>query len=251
MGEAPMNLDLLTIRLRKLAAISVRPSYRGAFLRHGVAPAIEHEAVLSGLDFDFVADVGANRGQFSLVCRHVRPKARIVAFEPLAEPAQVYRALFAGDPLVRLHECALAPARGEMVMHVSGRDDSSSLLPISHIQSEHFPGTEAVGTRRVVTGPLSDFVSPVDFGRRNLLKIDVQGFELEVLKSAEALLGQFRWIYAECSFVPLYEGQALAEEVIAWLAARQFDLVGRLNSSHGRDGLPLQADLLFQARTAS
>ena len=79
-----MNLDLLTIRLRKLAAIAVRWSYRGAFVRHGVAPAIEHEAVLGGLDFDFVADVGANRGQFSLVCRRVRPKARIVAFEPLA-----------------------------------------------------------------------------------------------------------------------------------------------------------------------
>ena len=245
-----MDLNLLTIRLRKLVAIAARPLYRRAFLRHGVAPAIEHEPVLRGLPFDFVADVGANRGQFSLVCRRINPKARIVAFEPLAEPAQTYRALFAGDSLVRLHECALAPARGEMTMHVSGRDDSSSLLPISPIQSEHFPGTESVGTRRVATGPLSDFVSPADLGGGNLLKIDVQGFELEVLKSAELLLPQFRWIYAECSFVPLYEGQALAEEVIAWLEARRFHLVSRFNPSHGRDGLPLQADLLFQARAA-
>ena len=246
-----MNLDLLTIRLRKLAAIAVRSSYRGAFLRHGVAPAIEHEAVLRGLDFDFVADVGANRGQFSLVCRHVRPQARIVAFEPLPEPAALYRALFGDDPGVRLHACALAPRRGEMTMHVSGREDSSSLLPISDLQSRNFPGTEGVGVCRVPVGPLSDFVGPQDLGGQNLLKIDVQGFELEVLKSAESLLPQFRWVYAECSFVPLYEGQALADEVIQWLKTRRFDLIGRFNPSRGRDDRPLQADLLFRLRDAA
>jgi FkbM family methyltransferase len=246
--DVPMNLDLLTIRLRKLAAIAVQSSYRGAFLRHGVAPAIEHEAVLRGLDFDFVVDVGANRGQFSLVCRHVRPRAQIVSFEPLPGPAAIYRALFEGDPRVRLQACALAPQRGEMTMHVSNREDSSSLLPISALQSENFPGTESVGVTSVPVGPLSDFLRPDDLGRQNLLKIDVQGFELEVLKSAEPLLPRFRWIYAECSSVPLYEGQALADEVIQWLKIRQFDLVGRFNPSRGRDGTPLQADLLFQLR---
>ena len=245
-----MNLELLTVRLRKLAAIAARSSYRGAFLRHGVAPAIEHEVVLGGLDFDFVADVGANRGQFSLVCRRIRPQARIAAFEPLAGPAAIYRALFGGDSRVRLHECALAPQRGEMTMHVSGREDSSSLLPISALQSENFPGTGAVGCASVPVGPMSDFIAQDDLGRQNLLKIDVQGFELEVLKSAGPLLSQFRWIYAECSSVPLYEGQALADEVIEWLKARRFDLIGRFNPSRGRDGTPLQADLLFQLRDA-
>jgi len=249
-GKARVDWNLLTIRLRKFAAIATRPSYRRVFLRHRVAPAIEHETLLSGLPFDLVADVGANRGQFSLVCRRIRPKARIVAFEPLPEPARIYRTLFSGDPMVRLHECALAPVRGEMTMHVSGRDDSSSLLPISHIQSKLFPGTRPIGTLRVATGPLPDFVNAPDFGVQNLLKIDVQGFELEVLKSAEALLSQFRWIYVECSFIPLYEGQALAQEVTAWLEARRFDLVGRFNLSLGRDRSPLQADLLFEARTA-
>ncbi len=246
-----MNLDLLTIRLRKLAAIAVRSSYRGAFLRHGVAPAIEHEVVLGGLDFDFVADVGANRGQFSLVCRRIKPQARIAAFEPLPAPAAIYRALFRGDPGVRLHACALAPQRGEMTMHVSGREDSSSLLPISDLQSRNFPGTEEVGICRVPVGPLSDFVGREDLGGQNLLKIDVQGFELEVLKSAETLLSQFRWVYAECSSVPLYEGQALADEVVQWLKARRFDLIGRFNPSCGRDGTPLQADLLFLLRDAA
>ncbi len=245
-----MNPALLALRLRKLAAIAIHPLYRAAYLRGGVAPAIEHEAVLEGLDFNFVVDVGANRGQFSLVCRHLRPSAPIVAFEPLPGPAAIYDALFRKASAVRLHPCALAPARGEMIMHISGRDDSSSLLPISDLQQENFPGTQSVGTRQVRTGPLSDYVKSRELGSRSLLKIDVQGFELEVLKSVESLLPKFRWVYAECSYAPLYEGQALAPEVIAWLEARRFRLTGRFNPSYGRDGAPLQADFLFGAGDA-
>jgi len=242
-----VDWDIFWLRARKLTAVAAHPFRYAAFFRHGVAPAIEHSAVLRDLNFDFVVDVGANRGQFSLVCRSVRPAARIVAFEPLAEPARIYRAVFDGDSRVRLHGCALAPLRGEMTINISGRDDSSSLLPISKAQIDNFPGTEKIAARSVITGPLPDFVQPSDLGEANLLKIDVQGFELEVLKSAETLLARFRWIYVECSFVPLYEGQALAGEIMAWLAARGFRLAGRFNPSHARiNGGLLQADLLFQ-----
>lgn len=241
-----MNWGLAWLRLRKLTAIALYGNYRRAFLRHGVAPAIEHVAVLRRLPFDFVVDVGANRGQFSLACRQLRPLAAITAFEPLSEAADIYRALFTGDERVSLHVCALAPERGEMVMHVSARDDSSSLLPISRAQTENFPGTEAIGVRTVAVGPLTDFLGASGLGRRNLLKIDVQGFELEVLKSAGSLLPRFDWIYAECSFVPLYEGQALADEITAFLAGQGFRLSGRFNPSRGQGGVLLQADLLFQ-----
>jgi len=241
-----MNWGLVWLRLRKLTAIALYGNYRRAFLRFGVAPAIEHAAVLSQLPFDFVADVGANRGQFSLICRQLAPQAAIAAFEPLKEAADVYQALFSADGRVRLHVCALAPERGEMTMHLSARDDSSSLLPISAAQTQNFPGTESVGVRRVPVGPLTDFLGAAGLGRRNLFKIDVQGFELEVLKSAGPLLPHFNWIYVECSFVPLYEGQALADEVIAFLAGQGFAPRGRFNQAHGKNGELLQADLLFE-----
>jgi FkbM family methyltransferase len=241
-----MNWGLAWLRLRKLTAIALTGNYRRAFLRFGVAPAAEHAAVLRQLPFDFVADVGANRGQFSLLCRQLAPRAAISAFEPLKEAADIYRALFSADGRVRLHVCALAPERGEMTMHLSARDDSSSLLPISSAQTENFPGTESVGVRRVPVGPLTDFLAREELGSRNLLKIDVQGFELEVLKSAGALLPRFDWVYVECSFVPLYEGQALADEVIAFLAGRGFGLRGRFNQAYGKNGGLLQADLLFE-----
>jgi FkbM family methyltransferase len=247
-GMDGLKGQLFWIRLRKLKAIASHSFYRKAFLSHRVAPAIEHESVLRGLGLDFVVDVGANRGQFSLVCRRLFPEAAIVGFEPQDGAAGVYRALFANDTRVRLHESALAAERGQMMMHISARDDSSSLLPISGAQTGYFPGTEAVGTRMVAVGFLQDFVQPSEFGKRAFLKVDVQGFELEVLKAAEPLLASFGWIYVECSFVQLYEGQPLAPEILAWLEERNFAVAGNFNPTTARDGTRLQADLLFRNR---
>ncbi len=105
----------------------------------------------------------------------------------------------------------------------------------------------------LTVGPLSDFIAPEELGAANLLKIDVQGFELEVLKSAESLLPRLRWIYAECSFVPLYEaGQALADEVTAFILAERgfLALSGRSSilPAIERGGALLQMDFLFRAR---
>lgn len=137
-------------------------------------------------------------------------------------------------------------------MHVSARDDASSLLAISKIQTDNFPGTGAVELRTVPIAPMSDFIPASDMGLRNLLKIDVQGFELEVLKSAGPLLPRFQWVYVECSYVALYEGQALVDQVVAYLQEQGFRLSGRFNTSHSRlDGAMLQADLLFESATGA
>lgn len=238
--------QLTRLRARKLAAILCDGYYLGAFLRHGVAPAIEHAALLRGLPFDFVADVGANRGQFSLLCRRLRPEARIAAFEPLAGPAAVYAAVFSSDSRTRLHNCALGVTRGGMMMNIAGREDCSSLLPIAAAQTDNFPGTGKVAEQAVTIAPLTDFVKPSDLGGHSLLKIDVQGYELEVLKSAEPLLPLLRWIYVECSFTPLYEGQPLERDIVAYLQSRGFKRDGQFNPCYAaKSGSLLQADILF------
>ena len=57
-------------------------------LQHGVAAAIEHRRAMGQLNVRTVVDIGANIGQFSLLCRVLYPAAQIYAFEPQDEPAQ-------------------------------------------------------------------------------------------------------------------------------------------------------------------
>ena len=90
-----------------------------------------------------------------------------------------------------------------------------------------------------------EFVSPEEIVRPALLKLDVQGYELKALRGCEELLELFSHIYAECSFLELYTGQALADEVIAWLAKRNFKLRGIYNARYDKKGNAVQCDLLF------
>jgi FkbM family methyltransferase len=232
-------------RAAKLTRLLPHACYRRG-LRFGVAAAIEHAGVVARLKPQLVIDAGANIGQFSLLARHEAHRARIVAFEPLPEPAARYRRLFADDPLVTLHPCALGPQTGQAQIHVSAKADSSSLLPISEEQVRRFPGTQEVAVQTIEIAPLTQFLSAEDIPPASLLKIDVQGFEGAVLDSAGPLLGVIRWIYVELSFLRLYEGQPLADDVKARLAKDGFREIGVHNLVHGADGQPLQADFLFE-----
>ena len=232
----------------KLLRLLPNPVFRHG-LRSGVGAAIEHRDVIAPLRLETIVDVGGNVGQFSLLARALHPNARIYAFEPLPDAAARYRRVFAADRNVTLFQAAISPEAGTATMHVSASADSSSLLPISARQSELFPGTEEVGVTDVEAGPLSDFVSAEDLRAPALLKIDVQGFELEVLRGAGDLLAAFEHVYVEASFEPLYEGQALADDVIAHMRAAGFAEVGRYNVSTGPDGAPIQADFLFHQKS--
>lgn len=241
----------LFYKLSKLVRLCTVPLYRSALMRHGVAAGIEHDRILSmlsGLEpaLTEILDVGANAGQFSLAARRWFPDARILAFEPLSSPADRYRAAFSDDKRAHLFQVAIGPVRTELEMHVSKAIDSSSLLPIGAQQVVLFPGTEEARTERVQVMSLSDALHAVTAPRRALLKIDVQGYELEVLRGSESLLASIGAIYVECSFVELYKGQPLAHEVIDWLHQRGFVLARIGQPLLDSRGLSIQADFLFR-----
>lgn len=231
-------------KIRKAARILANAGYRRALCR-GAAAGIEHEAVLRALALDTIVDIGANRGQFALAVRRCTPRARIISFEPLDGPAATFRRVFAGDSQVVIHSIAIAPESGLKTMHVSGRDDSSSLLPITDLQNQLFRGTAEHNKCDVRTAPLDKYVEASDLRGTSLLKIDVQGYELPVLQGCESLLTLFSYIYAECSFVELYAGQAFAADIIAHLAARNFEFTGVYNVANDVNGIAVQADFLF------
>jgi FkbM family methyltransferase len=232
------------VRIIKLYECLINPAFRQALFRHGVAAEPEHRHLL-GPDLATVVDIGANRGQFTLAVRRWAPQARVVAFEPLPEPADRFRKVFRGDSRVTLHRVAIGPEAGDVTIHVSGCDDSSSVLPIGAMQERLFPGTGEVRTETVPMGRLSDFVSAEEIVFPAMLKLDVQGFELEALRGCEDLLECFACVYAECSFVELYSGQALAHDVIEWLARHGFILTGVYNLCCDKKGKAVQGDFLF------
>ena len=241
------NSQLLLSRIGKFTIVLQSIELLRALFRHKVLASAEHRNVLKPLLVTII-DVGANRGQFALAVRHWAPKANIISFEPLTEPSSLFRKIFNGDSNVTLHRTAIGPEKGTATIHISASDDSSSLLPIAAMQEQLFPGTNEIKTEKIQVGRLSDFVSADQIVSPAMLKLDVQGFELKCLQGCEDLLDRFQQIYVECSFVELYKGQALADEVIAWLRDRNFILQGVYNTFYDSKGAAVQGDFLFANR---
>ena len=157
-----------------------------------------------------------------------------------------YRKVFSGDRKAHLIDGAVGPEAGVFDLHVSAAPDSSSLLEIGPGQTKSFPGTHEVRTLPVRVDRLIHLLSPFRIVRPTLLKLDVQGYELEALRASEEVLAQIDWVYAECSFVSLYRGQALASQIITWLGSHDFTLTGVYNVVSSKiDQRPIQADCLF------
>ena len=239
-----MTFQLLLIRLNKLAQVIRSPRLFRALISNRVLANAEHRRVL-GEKLRTVVDIGANRGQFSLAVRQWAPQAKVIAFEPLSEAAGVYRKLFDRDSKVTLHQAAIGPVTGEADIHVSKADDSSSLLLISPLQAKLFPGTGEIGTESVNVGRLSDFVSIEEILSPALLKLDVQGFELDALGGCTDLLQEFDFIIVECSFMELYEGQAFAHQIIEFLNIQGFVLRNVYNLEYTHQGEAIQGDFIF------
>ncbi len=232
-------------KLRKAVRALRQPLTRRA-LRRGIAATYEHETLLRGLGaLQTVIDVGANVGQFTLLCRLTQPSATVHAFEPMSHAAGQFQAVFEFDPMVHLHRTALGSTPGTAEIHVAARADSSSLMPQA-AQSTYFPATAEVGTETIQIARLSDIMTAEQITGPSLLKIDVQGYEGEVLKGCADLLDRFDWIYCEASFVELYKGQPLAHEIVVWLAARGFGIAGvEIGPGMVFEGRAVQADFLF------
>lgn len=212
---------------------------------YGVAESIEHLDTLKGIRFDTVIDVGANRGQFSLLMSRLNPQAKIFAFEPLSKPFSVYQKILGAVDRVKCYNCAIGETAGEVTVNISARDDSSSLLEIGSGQISEFPGTGKVEEEVVKIVSLSSFLSPPDLSGTTLLKIDVQGYELSVLLGTDGLLPEISYIYLECSLIELYVNQALFNDLHIWLTTHGFFLynIGPLHQRHAR---LIQGDFLYK-----
>lgn len=242
LARARMAARLFPLRLRKLIVIASHAPARAAFFRGLIAPSVELRPLLRAGRFDTVVDVGANAGQFSLLALMDLRPAKIIAFEPLGTAASTYERVL--DPKVAtLHRVALGAADGELAMYITAASDSSSLLESTAEAVCVSPGTRVVAREHVPVRRLDSLIDEPQLAGLCLLKVDVQGYELEVLKGSGSLLRRFDAILVELSFSELYDGQALASEVTSWLAERGFELRGVANVTES------QADFLFRQDT--
>jgi FkbM family methyltransferase len=157
-----------------------------------------------------VFDVGAFKGDFARACLAEWPDCSVHSFEPL-EPMPAIPATKTSDGRRRWewHPVAVGNQCDMIEMHRNVFVPSSSVLPMAALHESAFPYTKGSEVVRVGMCALDEFdqeiVPPA------LLKIDVQGYELEVLKGAGEWLTSFASVVLEVSHETLYEGAPTPE----------------------------------------
>jgi len=196
-----------------------------------------------------VFDVGANTGQSAALYRRLFPKAMIHSFEPAGKTHAELAAAVSGDSLVRTWQLALSDQDGTSEFFVSADPTCSSLLEPSNTvtNADLQEKLQAVGKERVQCSRLDTFCEEQSITQIDLLKMDIQGAELQAIRGAARMLsgGKIRAVFCEVLFSPLYQNACDFELISQAMKESGYKLYGLYNLYHfGGDGL-LWGDAIF------
>ena len=196
-----------------------------------------------------VIDVGANKGQFAKLAREVFPDAMIYSFEPLPECFATLKDVMPGDKQFKSFNTGVGRAESSIDFFPSFHSPSSSFLKMEDLHKEAFPYTKDGQANNPITVPvnsLDNLLSPYQLEKNILLKIDVQGFEREVVAGASGILAKTQVVIMEVSYSTLYKGQPLFHEMYQQMHDCGFLFYGNLAQMYNPSNEQVvQADAIF------
>lgn len=176
-----------------------------------------------------VLDVGANLGQFGDFVRHkLGFRGLIHSFEPVDQLAQHLKRKTSRDDAWHIHQTALGSRQEQIDINVAESPGLSSFLsPTSESVKALWDKSAILERQRVAVDTVDNFVQRLDGGTLpgpTFLKVDTQGYDLEVLKGAQKTLETVRAVQLEASVRPIYQCMPGYREVLDYLTGRGFAL---------------------------
>jgi len=196
---------------------------------------------------DLVLDVGASDGGYARELRANGYRERICSFEPRAAAFRALEKSSRSDNKWEVMNCALGTANGSVDIHVSANGDSSSILDLAQGSGTESPQVSYIERETISVATLDGLFDNIRQGAVNiLLKMDVQGFEMEVLKGAEHSLASIETIQLELALTPTYQNQMHLHEMCGLLYQKGYTMVSIEPGSHNRlTGRQFEVDGLF------
>jgi len=240
---------------RKLRSITPRPIRKAAhraagFLGSGLYPVYPSiDGALAylrdwGYSPQVALDIGAYHGDWMRQFRAIFPGAKVLMVEGQPAKESILRDACALHPgVVESVIALLGPRDGEMARFVEMETGSSVLE-----EASPYP-------RKYVERPLVRLDTLLEgfssYAQPGFIKLDVQGYELEVLRGAPQALRSVEFVLMEASLIAINQGCPNIAEVIAFMTERGFQLLDFCSQSRLPNGALWQTDLLFVSTRSS
>ena len=236
----------LRTRLAEIIRIYSPPQAAKFFLKGYSQLAMGHalrNLAAKDLDVTWLIDVGAHNGEWTRLASRIFENSRILLIEPLSEKRKTLNRI-AGKSQRFVY-------RDDLISHTEGMK-----VPFfeygtgSSIYREH---GRPVDSKEIITSTLDAVAKKIGIGEADsiLLKLDVQGAELDVLQGATDVLPRVKCIVLEMSLVPYNDGAPTFDDLFDALRRLNFalfDIAGEHRDP--RNGRLLQVDMVFVPSTS-
>jgi len=166
-----------------------------------------------------IIDVGANKGDWTRMALAVFPDARVIMIEPQVEMIASLETLCREQSNVSLVKAGAGSEPGQLLQTIWEDLAGSSFLPPEDavLQKKGRQRLTPIVTMDSVLAGRSDF-------HPDLVKLDIQGFELKALAGAVSLFGRAEMLIVEVSLFEFMAGWPMARDVIAFMGDRSYEI---------------------------
>jgi FkbM family methyltransferase len=208
-----------------------RKMLRNAGFQRRIAP--DTYDIIVDTSINTVLDVGANDGDFGRDIRDRGYKGRIISFEPNPVAFHRLKNAIANDPLWSAYQLALGEEDDETLLSIAENDTMSSIKQLTSFGES--TGAKVIDQVTIKIARLETFLQENQVLEKNIfLKIDTQGFEMEVRRGTGHSLNCIKAIQAEISLVHTYADELDWLEILKWMRDRKFEVATAIcNSSIG------------------
>ncbi len=199
-----------------------------------------------------VLDVGARHGEFASSLRAIGFKGFIASFEPVSTNFQALQANRGSDTNWQGFNMALGSQKTQLEINVTAGSAMSSFLKPNTYAKETFTEDSVVTRKEVVqVSTVADMLTEIRQRiptPRCYLKLDTQGFDLEVFKGAVPVLDSVFALQSEVSMKPIYENMPPYMEAIKVYESHGFEVAGFFPVKHDEDGAVIEFDCVMLRR---
>jgi FkbM family methyltransferase len=188
------------------------------------------KTLLEKYQINLVIDVGANEGQFASDLRQIGYQGKIISFEPISSAFETLRVAASNDKNWDIHKLALGKQNAEQKIYISNDSVFTSFLKSNDWCEQEF-GEESVGKQEetVIVRRLDELLNETATNldrARIYLKMDTQGYDLEVFMGLGNIHERVFALQSEVSVVPIYQGMPHLTDSISFFEQAGFDIAG-------------------------
>ena len=194
-----------------------------------------------------IIDVGAHEGNFMIEIIKKIPNMKVISFEPVKSSFKILNKNSEKYHNWKTYPYALGNMEQKTEINLSDYSEANSFLTITNELINFRPELKIIGKEVIHCKKLDNFFEEIKFCEKPImLKIDTQGYDLEVLKGAKETLKIIDFLFIEVSTAKVYENQPLFSDIINFVEKENFKVwsVDRLMGNR-KTGQTFQVDILF------